>query len=360
MSDYKISGLLEDSDATIVVIDESDWSVETSVSSPTLDEFGRYEITGLTAGKKLVFVRRTAGQIKAYGNVEAVAVAEEAPECTGWESIDAAYIANSGNAPEGTLSSGVINSAEITLCAADSEGTGETLTFWEITEDGTEIYTVNATGDGPYTVSAYKYDNGEGGYTDYVSVAVSTPDGEGNYVLTDQEIESPINGLDASDDDYRWYFTLTNEDTSDPVTITVSMSEETGCDSYSSYAAAIESASGGIGESGYSDTASVANDEFYAWVHSSSSPDYRFACQSGSPFTIYIMTSSGEGSYNTEFSWDATPNGEGGYELDEIATSGGEYSFDTYYIVIENTDSSEICLPMTVYFYDGQSGGGEF
>lgn len=62
---YKISGELSHN-STVVVIKESDWSVESS----TAESAGSYEINGLESGEKLIFARRTIdGYTIGYGNI---------------------------------------------------------------------------------------------------------------------------------------------------------------------------------------------------------------------------------------------------------------------------------------------------
>lgn len=61
---YKISGTLSDA-ARIIVIKESDWSIE----SNTTESVGSYEITGLTPGAKLVQGRKSDGESMGYGSV---------------------------------------------------------------------------------------------------------------------------------------------------------------------------------------------------------------------------------------------------------------------------------------------------
>jgi len=66
-----ISGL-NNKDGKIIIINESDWSIE-AVEDLTASPDDGYEITELTAGQKLVAFRRSTGEIEAYGNVTATA-----------------------------------------------------------------------------------------------------------------------------------------------------------------------------------------------------------------------------------------------------------------------------------------------
>jgi len=65
--EYKISGTLNNS-ARILIIKESDWSVE----SNTQESIGSYEVTALASGIKLITARKSDGEITAYGNVSAI------------------------------------------------------------------------------------------------------------------------------------------------------------------------------------------------------------------------------------------------------------------------------------------------
>lgn len=64
---YKISGTLSES-MRIIIINESDWSVESSTVEDDL-----YAITGLVAGKKTIVGIRTDGESSGYGNIDAAA-----------------------------------------------------------------------------------------------------------------------------------------------------------------------------------------------------------------------------------------------------------------------------------------------
>jgi len=59
-----ISGTLSDS-ARIIVIKETDWSIE----SNTTVSGEQYEITGLSADKKLFVARKSDGEVIVYGDV---------------------------------------------------------------------------------------------------------------------------------------------------------------------------------------------------------------------------------------------------------------------------------------------------
>lgn len=61
---YKLSGTLS-SDARIIVINESDWSIE----SNTEETSGSYEIDPVEAGDKLVVAIKSDGELLAYGDV---------------------------------------------------------------------------------------------------------------------------------------------------------------------------------------------------------------------------------------------------------------------------------------------------
>ena len=60
---YKISGTLG-TDARIIVIKESDWSINDYVKSA-----GNYEVTGLVNEPYLVAARKSDGESSGYGNV---------------------------------------------------------------------------------------------------------------------------------------------------------------------------------------------------------------------------------------------------------------------------------------------------
>jgi len=66
---YKVSGSLSE-DARIIVIDESDWSVE----SNTNETAGSYSIETLDIGKKTVLARKSSGEGTMYGNVDAIKI----------------------------------------------------------------------------------------------------------------------------------------------------------------------------------------------------------------------------------------------------------------------------------------------
>ena len=66
---YKVSGNLGE-DSRIIVIDESDWSVESS----TTETAGTYSIETLEAGKKTVIARKASGEGSMYGNVDAIKI----------------------------------------------------------------------------------------------------------------------------------------------------------------------------------------------------------------------------------------------------------------------------------------------
>jgi len=61
---YKISGTLSDA-ARIIIIKESDWSIE----SNTTESVGSYEVDSLITGAKLVVARKSDGEALIYGNI---------------------------------------------------------------------------------------------------------------------------------------------------------------------------------------------------------------------------------------------------------------------------------------------------
>ena len=61
---YKISGTIG-SDARIIIIKESDWSVE----SNTDESSGSFAVENLDSGKKTVIARKSDGEVLAYGNI---------------------------------------------------------------------------------------------------------------------------------------------------------------------------------------------------------------------------------------------------------------------------------------------------
>ena len=64
---YKISGTLYDA-ARIIVIKESDWSIE----SNTEESSGAYEVDGLESGYKWVLARKLNGEVRGYGYVSPI------------------------------------------------------------------------------------------------------------------------------------------------------------------------------------------------------------------------------------------------------------------------------------------------
>jgi hypothetical protein len=70
MSDYIITGQCNDPNARLVILNESDWVVEIDEATlPNYDlEFRSYSAE-VTAGDKLVFVKRPDGSVSAYGGV---------------------------------------------------------------------------------------------------------------------------------------------------------------------------------------------------------------------------------------------------------------------------------------------------
>lgn len=69
-----ISGLNNEA-GKVIVINESDWSVEANEDVTAQPDTG-YEITGLAAGQKLVVFRQESGEIEAFGNITAEALPE--------------------------------------------------------------------------------------------------------------------------------------------------------------------------------------------------------------------------------------------------------------------------------------------
>jgi hypothetical protein len=65
---YKISGTLEN-DARIIVLKESDWSIE----SNTTKSAGAYEVNDLVSGLKTVVAVKSDGEPVGYGNVSPIA-----------------------------------------------------------------------------------------------------------------------------------------------------------------------------------------------------------------------------------------------------------------------------------------------
>jgi hypothetical protein len=88
----KISGTLTE-DARIIIIDESDWSIE----SNTLESAGDFEITGLASGKKSVVGRASNGLVTGYANVQSAEISYPSADrgvvpATGHNSDPASYI----------------------------------------------------------------------------------------------------------------------------------------------------------------------------------------------------------------------------------------------------------------------------
>ena len=65
---YKISGYMQDPTGKIIVIKESDWSVETTQDVT----IGDYEILGLVAGKKLITAISDEGEVIGFGDVDSI------------------------------------------------------------------------------------------------------------------------------------------------------------------------------------------------------------------------------------------------------------------------------------------------
>jgi len=64
---YKISGTLNNS-AKVIVIKESDWSVETTADKTA----GAYEVNALVSGTKTVVAVDSEGEVEGYGNLTPV------------------------------------------------------------------------------------------------------------------------------------------------------------------------------------------------------------------------------------------------------------------------------------------------
>lgn len=65
---YKISGYLVDNEARIIILKESDWSIEAN----QVITIGDYEILNLTAGKKIILAIKSDGETRGYGNISPV------------------------------------------------------------------------------------------------------------------------------------------------------------------------------------------------------------------------------------------------------------------------------------------------
>jgi hypothetical protein len=64
----KISGIVSSNKARIMVIKETDWTVESNSTSSV----GAFEISGLTPGKKLIISRAITGECLGFGNITAI------------------------------------------------------------------------------------------------------------------------------------------------------------------------------------------------------------------------------------------------------------------------------------------------
>lgn len=108
MSYYKISGEKSET-ARVIIIDESDWSIE---SNTVVSGSGAYSIDTVASGTKLVLARASDGWLEGYGSVEAAFVYEAEPVAGptrgvwggGWNdssavnTMDYVTIATTGNA----------------------------------------------------------------------------------------------------------------------------------------------------------------------------------------------------------------------------------------------------------------------
>lgn len=65
---YKISGSTTEN-STIVVINEANWSIETTSSGV----LGSFELSGLVNGKKIILARNQLGRLSAVGDVDPIA-----------------------------------------------------------------------------------------------------------------------------------------------------------------------------------------------------------------------------------------------------------------------------------------------
>jgi len=155
---YKISGTLNGS-ARILVLNESDWLIESNVEKPA----GDYELPGLVSGTKTVVAIDESGEIVCYGNV----LPEECVGCPGERGIfaggdkglysnviDCIIISSLGNATDfGDL---II---ENTSCGATSNGTNDRGIFGGGAASGNNIEYItisifgNATDFGDLTVA---------------------------------------------------------------------------------------------------------------------------------------------------------------------------------------------------------------
>jgi hypothetical protein len=80
MSDYYISGVVE-SEARILVFEESDWSI---VSNTVINGGGAYNIGSLVSGTKMVVARDNAGEIVGYGSVTPALFIPPSPQDDEW------------------------------------------------------------------------------------------------------------------------------------------------------------------------------------------------------------------------------------------------------------------------------------
>lgn len=121
MSDYVIKGQTSDENGRLVIINESDWTVE--VDETPVPNFvaglGTY-YAEVTNSKKLVFIRKTDGQIKSYGNVDPFLFWDEKTNNTFWEN-DGLYsptLTWNGSAWTGTNSGGTTTTAALKVPVA--------------------------------------------------------------------------------------------------------------------------------------------------------------------------------------------------------------------------------------------------
>ena len=102
---YKISGTKNET-ARIIVLKESDWSIE---SNTVVSGSGEYEITGMTIGKKSVMSMNDSGQFFGYGYVDSYSYGDtglfmggktNTDDNTAVNVIDSITISTTGNATD--------------------------------------------------------------------------------------------------------------------------------------------------------------------------------------------------------------------------------------------------------------------
>lgn len=123
MSDYVIKGQTSEEDGRIVVIDETDWSVE--VDESPIPNFicanGNYFVEVINS-KKLVFLRKSDGEIISYGNVDPIEFWDEKTDDSYWtDNGSTVTLSWTGSAWEGTNSSGDFAYASIRTPLSDGQ-----------------------------------------------------------------------------------------------------------------------------------------------------------------------------------------------------------------------------------------------